>query len=129
MKGFTIITERHPAVFVYYNELKGSFRRSTYFKGTLSFKRVKDQYRAYIEMEKYIPAVFIYIGFSTFIAALIFYLTNIIPFYSWVVAIPGVIILFVYWLFQTRIFYYLVIYLALRKAGYKGEVILRLGQQ
>jgi hypothetical protein len=126
MISFRIFTLKHPAVQMYYEELKENFRSSSYFKGSLVYKEEPvNFYEATFTMEKYIPFLFVVVSSLGVIGSLYMYLTHMLYALSWVIGIPAVIALASYWIFQSTPFYYFVVYKGLRKNGYKGVVKMR----
>jgi hypothetical protein len=128
MISFRIFTLKHPAVQMYYEELRENFLSSSYFKGSLDYIETPEgegTYEATFTMEKYIPFLFVVVSSLGVIGSLYMYLTHMLYALSWVIGIPAVIALASYWIFQSTPFYYFVVYKGLRKNGYKGVVKMR----
>jgi hypothetical protein len=122
MQRLVVEVERHPACLLYFETMSKKFKKDTYFKGEFFYEKTSGGYKATLHLQKYIPKEFVFAGFSLFFAACVLWLLGLNKFLGWAAAVPGLIMLVVYWLLQSTPFYYLLLYLALRKRGYRGVI-------
>lgn len=124
MVDFTLVTEKHPAVKLYYDEFKERLAEGVIYKGSLVVEERITVYNAYFVIDKFIPKWILGLAALGMLASIAFHFLGF-PFLGWLSFVPSGVVMFCYWFFQSRVFFYTLVRLALKKRGYKGSSVMR----
>lgn len=124
---FKVVTEKVPQTVQYFNDLQENIKEAVYYKGNVRIDDRVSSLEVTLEFENYIPKTLLAYAALPIASSVILYFMG----YTWaglVAFIPGLIMLLVYVVFQSNLFFYYTILFGLRKAGYKGKTTYREGK-
>jgi hypothetical protein len=127
MIKFKVFTEKCPQTVQYFSDLQDNLKEAVYYKGNLVIEDLVSSLEVTLEFENYIPKTFLVMASLPIASSVVLYFMGY-PWAGLAAFIPGLIMLLVYWLFQSNLFFFYTILFGLRKAGYRGKTTYREGK-